>query len=387
MRAILVVLIAGGCTAWFDLAPTERDSDGDGIPNDRDTCPDVIDPEQTGEACDTCPEAMRSGRDIDQDGRDDGIGNVCDCVGEPSGTDDNGDGIDDGCYGCVGGASVVALDIDGDGQLDGCDTCIFQSGVDVDGDELDDQCDVCPAGPSGDEDGDGIEDWCDNCPVVANPDQAAGDVDLDTLGDACDPVLDRNHVRRLFDPFTSADRFSERWGAIPPAFAWESGTGRMKVTMGDGFARWESLEPITSVYALQLSARIAILGADPLRLGVLVVEAGMAPRHAISCGLSRTADASLNLSIRHYLDKQDITVDDVDKPVGEDVGPVDVHMTIDAQDLTGFRVTCATATAQITSRLLLGADVRVGLQAAGPPDIGSGVVEWIDAIEGLPLGR
>lgn len=40
-----------------------------------------------------------------------------------------------------------------------------------------------------DKDGDGIVDASDNCPLVANPTQS--DVDLDGIGDACDPTDDR----------------------------------------------------------------------------------------------------------------------------------------------------------------------------------------------------
>lgn len=47
----------------------------------------------------------------------------------------------------------------------------------------------CPVAPAGDPDGDGVAAACpDNCPGAFNPDQ--GDLDGDTIGDACDPCTD-----------------------------------------------------------------------------------------------------------------------------------------------------------------------------------------------------
>ena len=51
-----------------------------------------------------------------------------------------------------------------------------------------------PAAPS-DSDGDGVCDGKDNCAAAANPDQA--DVDLDGIGDVCDPHFDSEHLSEL----------------------------------------------------------------------------------------------------------------------------------------------------------------------------------------------
>jgi cysteine-rich repeat protein len=99
---------------------------------------------------------------------------------------------------------ISAMDSDGDGILDAADDCptVFNpvrpldmgTQADVDMDGLGDVCDPCPfdAGTTtctvfnpDDADGDGIVSADDNCPSVANADQADGDGDH--KGDVCDP--------------------------------------------------------------------------------------------------------------------------------------------------------------------------------------------------------
>ncbi len=74
-----------------------------------------------------------------------------------TGSDGDGDGIDDGVDNCPLDANADQADLDGDGQGDACDP---------------------------DDDGDGVDDVTDNCPLDANGGQA--DLDSDGLGDVCD---------------------------------------------------------------------------------------------------------------------------------------------------------------------------------------------------------
>jgi hypothetical protein len=77
-----------------------------------------------------------------------------------------------------------AGDADGDlvcGGIDNCPGTANPDQNDLDLDELGDACDP-------DDDGDGIDDATDNCPWYANADQS--DIDLDGIGDACDPITD-----------------------------------------------------------------------------------------------------------------------------------------------------------------------------------------------------
>jgi thrombospondin type 3 repeat protein/hemolysin type calcium-binding protein len=106
------------------------DTDGDGIVDATDNCPNVDNPDQA---------------DADADG----LGDVCD-------DDQDGDGFaaDDNCPAV---ANADQTDTDGDGIGDDCDP---------------------------DADNDGVLNGADNCPLVANADQA--DTDGDGIGNACD---------------------------------------------------------------------------------------------------------------------------------------------------------------------------------------------------------
>ncbi len=185
----------------------DPDRDGDGVPNDKDNCPDVMNPDQAnadgdaqGDACDddddndgvpdstdNCP-LVPNLKQTDTDG--DGIGDACDpdadndgilndkdncpLVANPKQTDTDGDGIGDACDD----------DIDGDGVLNDKDNCpkvANKDQVDTDGDGQGDACDD-------DDDNDGIPDARDNCPLIVNPGQS--DVDSDGIGDKCDCDID-----------------------------------------------------------------------------------------------------------------------------------------------------------------------------------------------------
>ncbi len=158
------------------------DTDGDGITDADDNCPDVANPDQA-----------------DADG--DGEGDACELLDPPS--DRDGDGIPDADDNCPDIANPDQLDSDGDGPGDACDT-----GRDSDGDGVDDGVDNCPDEPNPDQadlDEDGIGDACDddvdgdevlnpddNCARTPNPDQI--DSDGDEIGDACDPDRDGDGI-------------------------------------------------------------------------------------------------------------------------------------------------------------------------------------------------
>ncbi len=183
------------------------DTDGDGVPDDKDNCDTVdnkdqkdTDGDKKGDACDTdddgdgdldtkdnCPLAKNPDQiDTDKDKK----GDACD-------TDDDGDGVLDSKDVCPLVADKSQQDTDKDKQGDACDD-------DDDGDGVKDAADNCPVVANkdqadsdgdgrgnacdGDDDGDGFPDATDNCPKVANKDQA--DLDADQLGDACDDDRD-----------------------------------------------------------------------------------------------------------------------------------------------------------------------------------------------------
>jgi OmpA-OmpF porin, OOP family len=137
----------------------DRDSDGDGVPNSRDACPDT----PTGVKVD------ENGCPLDSDG--DGIANYLDkCPDTPAGVrvdasgcplDADGDGVPDYLDKCANTPVGVKVDIagcpldaDGDGVPDYLDKCAntpAKVAVDVNG---------CPL----DADGDGVPDYLDKCP-------------------------------------------------------------------------------------------------------------------------------------------------------------------------------------------------------------------------------
>jgi len=143
----------------WGLGRADRDSDGDGVPDRRDACPDTPGCATVDER--GCPS------DSDEDGVYDGYDK---CPGTPRcatvdeqgcPSDSDGDGVYDGCDKCPGTPRCATVDergcpsdSDGDGVHDGCDKCPGTprcATVDERG---------CPS----DSDGDGVYDGCDKCP-------------------------------------------------------------------------------------------------------------------------------------------------------------------------------------------------------------------------------
>ncbi len=125
------------------------DTDGDGVCNDEDNCPDT-------------PNANQADSD------NDGIGDVCDTVDpcDSLGGDTDGDGVCNDEDNCPDTPNANQADSDNDGIGDVCDIV--------------DPCDNL----GGDTDGDGVCNDEDNCPDTPNTDQA--DSDNDGIGDVCD---------------------------------------------------------------------------------------------------------------------------------------------------------------------------------------------------------
>jgi outer membrane protein OmpA-like peptidoglycan-associated protein len=149
---------AGGRIGVIVRLGRDKDSDGDGVPDKIDLCPDTPPGVEVDE--DGCP--------LDRDG--DGIPDYLDdCPDDPGLPEFNG-----------------CPDTDGDGIPDHMDDCPELPGIpefngcpDTDGDGVPDHIDLCPDTPPGvevdeygcpiDSDGDGIPDYIDQCPDEPGP--------------------------------------------------------------------------------------------------------------------------------------------------------------------------------------------------------------------------
>jgi hypothetical protein len=197
------------------------DTDGDGVENALDNCPDDDNTDQTdtdsdayGDACDNCPLDFNP---LQGDSDGDGAGDACDPDRDGDGVDDDldncpdtpnadqtnsdTDGLGDACDNCPNDPNPEQEDGDGDGVGDACDPDRDGDGIDngvdncpddpnplqenQDGDASGDACDICPNDPDDDADGDDVCGDVDNCPDDPNPLQE--NQDGDAAGDVCDP--------------------------------------------------------------------------------------------------------------------------------------------------------------------------------------------------------
>jgi len=178
---------------------SDLDSDGDGLGDGCDNCPNTANADQAdtdddglGNACDNCPETPnpnQTNTDIIVNPPGDVLGDACDL-------DDDDDTVLDG-----DDADPLDPYVCQDLDSDTCDDCAVLSqpdtsddGPDTDSDGACDAGDVCTNDPDDDVDDDGIcvgsgylppkTGGNDNCPTVANEGQFNSDTD--SHGDACD---------------------------------------------------------------------------------------------------------------------------------------------------------------------------------------------------------
>ena len=154
-------------TVTYNVTVAVTDSDGDGLNDNVDNCPNVANADQANSDSDALGNACDP--DDDNDTVADGSDN-CQFVANLGQANNDGDALGDACD----------PDDDNDTVADGSDNCQFAANSDQenhDGDALGDACDP-------DDDNDTVADGSDNCQFVANPGQH--DNDNDGRGLACD---------------------------------------------------------------------------------------------------------------------------------------------------------------------------------------------------------
>ena len=173
------------------------DNDSDGIRNNVDNCPELANPDQSnadsdlfGDVCDTDADGDTvADKLLANDGSftvllvSDG-GDNCPLVANRSQADLDGDNVGNACDDDTDGDAVA--DLDGNG--DTLDNCRLVANLDQTDTNLDGIGDACQT----DDDEDGVPNTGDNCPAVANPNQE--DLDTDGLGDACDDDTDGDGI-------------------------------------------------------------------------------------------------------------------------------------------------------------------------------------------------
>lgn len=152
------------------ISAVDADTDGDGVPDSTDNCPNTPNPLQT---------------DTDSDG----IGDECD-----TNNDNDNDGVDNSIDNCINTANASQLDTDGDGLGDACDADDDNDGytdiqeIACSSDPLDDTS-FCSGGI--DTDGDGVPDADDAFPT--DPTETK-DTDADGTGNNADLDDDNDNV-------------------------------------------------------------------------------------------------------------------------------------------------------------------------------------------------
>jgi mono/diheme cytochrome c family protein len=168
-----------GCPTDGGTPAADADTDGDGVTDDVDLCPDT--PVGTAVDATGCPVEQTPPADTDGDGVTDDAdlcpdtpaGTAVDATGCPveqtSPADTDGDGVTDDADLCPDTPAGTAVD------ASGCP--VEQTPADADGDGVVDGQDACPGTPANvvvdaagcplDGDGDGVPDYLDTCPTQA----------------------------------------------------------------------------------------------------------------------------------------------------------------------------------------------------------------------------
>lgn len=191
----------------------------------------------------------------------------------------------------------------------GLAACTFEHGVPVGGDDDDGLGSGSGSGePDNDSDGDGLLDLTDNCPTVGNPDQrdhdddsrgdscdacphlvdSGKDLDLDGVGDACDPrPTEPGDRMAFFEGFYEAPQ----WKSVIGANTWLPADGALS-QHGTDTAYQLVRDDTPNLAQVFVDARVRINGLannTATRRSTGIVLSYRDPNHYIFCGLAAPA--------------------------------------------------------------------------------------------------
>jgi hypothetical protein len=192
----------------------------------------------------------------------------------------------------------------------GLTACTFEHGVPVGGDDDGDMGSGSGSGdPDKDSDGDGLFDLTDNCPNVGNADQrdhdddsrgdscdgcphivdSGNDIDLDGVGDACDPrPTEPGDRMAFFEGFYEAPQ----WKSVIGANTWLSTNGALS-QHGTDTAYQLVRDDTPNLAQVFVDARVrinALANNTSTRRSTGVVLSYRDPNHYIFCGLAAPAN-------------------------------------------------------------------------------------------------
>ena len=245
----------GGGNSTPDLPPPPPvDSDGDGIADVNDQCP-----QEPGLAPTGCPDRDRDGV-LDKDDKCPDEAGIIALQGCPEKNEDrDGDGIPDAKDDCPTVAGLATFngcpDTDGDGISDKTDACPDQAGLA--------KFNGCP-----DKDGDGVKDADDACPDVAGLVALDGcpDRDNDGIRDGDDRCPDEAGVADMNGCPEIEEEVKETLANIMKSVQFESGKARLKKSSETVLDEIVGIMDQYSQYSLRISGHTDSQGNDGLNM-------------------------------------------------------------------------------------------------------------------------
>ncbi|MEZ4684489.1 MAG: OmpA family protein [Bacteroidia bacterium] len=255
--------------------PPPADTDGDGIADINDDCP-----QEPGIAPTGCPDRDRDGV-LDKDDK---------CPDEP--------GII-----ALQGCPEKSQDTDGDGILDKDDDCPTVAGLatfrgcpDTDGDGIMDKADACPDEPGlakfagcPDKDGDGVKDGDDACPEVAGLVELSGcpDRDGDGIRDGDDRCPDEAGVAEMNGCPEVEEEIIEKLAVITKGVQFKTGSAELKEASKTVLDEIVSIMDEYPAYSIQIDGHTDNVGDDGMNMTLSQDRASACLEYLVAKGLAR----------------------------------------------------------------------------------------------------